>query len=65
MRAFYDRAEGAEDGTFRLEVEDTGCGIAPEDLKRIGTDYVQVGFDGILLKPVTLATLSRVLNELA
>ena len=43
LRAFYDRAEGAEDGTFRLEVEDTGCGIAPEDLKRIGTDYVQVG----------------------
>ena len=43
LRAFYDRAEGAENGTFRLEVEDTGCGIAPEDLKRIGTDYVQVG----------------------
>ncbi len=43
LRAFYDRAKEAEDGTFRLEVEDTGCGIAPEDLKRIGTDYVQVG----------------------
>jgi CheY-like chemotaxis protein/anti-sigma regulatory factor (Ser/Thr protein kinase) len=43
LRAFYDRAEGAEDGTLRLEVEDTGCGIAPEDLKRIGTDYIQVG----------------------
>ncbi len=43
LRAFYDRAEGAGEGTLRLEVEDSGCGIAPEDLKRIGTDYVQVG----------------------
>lgn len=43
LRAFYDRAKGAEAGTLRLEVEDTGCGIAPEDLKRIGSDYVQVG----------------------
>ena len=43
LRAFYDRAKGAEDGTLRLEVEDTGCGISPEDLKRIGSDYVQVG----------------------
>ncbi len=43
LRAFYDRAEGAEAGTLRIAVEDTGCGIAEEDLKRIGTDYVQVG----------------------
>ena len=30
-------------GTFHLEVEDTGCGIGEEDLKRIGSAYVQVG----------------------
>ena len=30
-------------GTFRIEVEDTGCGISEEDLKRIGSAYVQVG----------------------
>ena len=43
LRAFYDRKEGADAGTLRLEVEDTGCGISEEDLKRIGRDYVQVG----------------------
>ena len=43
LRAFYEQGEGASVGTFRLEVEDTGCGISEEDLKRIGTDYVQVG----------------------
>ena len=43
LRAFYERAEGADAGTLRLEVEDTGCGISEEDLKRIGTDYVQLG----------------------
>ena len=34
---------GDADGTFRLEVEDTGCGIAPENLARIASPYVQVG----------------------
>ena len=43
LRAFYEREKGADGGTFRLEVEDTGCGISEEDLKRIGTDYVQFG----------------------
>ncbi len=43
LRAFYDRKEGADAGTLRLEVEDTGCGISEEDLKRIGRDYVQFG----------------------
>ncbi len=43
LRAAYDWPEGAETGTFRLEVEDTGCGIAPADLARIGSAYVQVG----------------------
>ena len=31
------------EGTFRFEVEDTGCGIGEEDLKHIGSAYVQVG----------------------
>ena len=43
LRARYDRDEGAATGTFRLDVEDTGCGISEEDLKRIATPYVQVG----------------------
>ena len=43
LRASFALAEGAETGAFRLEVEDTGCGIGPEDLKRLGSAYVQVG----------------------
>ena len=35
--------DGDPAGTFRLEVEDTGCGISPENLKRIASPYVQVG----------------------
>ena len=42
LRASYERAEGAGDGVFRIDVEDTGCGISEEDLKRIGLAYVQV-----------------------
>ena len=42
LRARYDR-KGPAFGTFRLDVEDTGCGISKEDLKRIATPYVQVG----------------------
>ena len=30
-------------GEFRLEVEDTGCGIGQEDIKRLGGAYVQLG----------------------
>ena len=30
-------------GTFRLAVEDSGCGISEEDIQRIATPYVQVG----------------------
>ena len=37
-----DGADGAA-GTFRLDVEDTGCGIGKEDLARIASAYVQVG----------------------
>ena len=30
-RATFVRDNGADIGTFRLEVEDTGCGISKED----------------------------------
>ena len=43
LRATFVRDEGAETGTFRLEVEDTGSGISEEDQKRISSAYVQVG----------------------
>ncbi len=42
LRVSYECAEGAEDGVFRIDVEDTGCGISEENLKRIGSAYVQV-----------------------
>lgn len=41
--ATYEPVEGTRTGTFRLAVEDTGCGISPEDLKRIASAYVQLG----------------------
>ena len=41
--SFVPSAEDPGDGEFRLEVEDTGCGISKEDLERIATPYVQVG----------------------
>jgi len=43
LRADYERPKNAEKGVFRLSVEDTGCGIAEEDQKRICSAYVQVG----------------------
>ena len=44
LRAFFDAADAKDGaGTFRLEVEDTGCGISDEDMKRLGSAYVQVG----------------------
>ena len=41
--ARFERPKGADTGMLRLEVEDTGCGISEEDLKRIGSAYAQVG----------------------
>ena len=41
LRARFERRKDA--GVLRLEVEDTGCGISEEDLKRIGSAYSQVG----------------------
>ena len=43
LRASYDRVDGANTGTFKLEVEDTGCGISEADQQRIASPYVQVG----------------------
>jgi len=42
VRASFDRTAEANAGTLRFEVEDTGCGISEEDLKRITSPYVQV-----------------------
>ena len=41
--SFTPSAEDPKEGLFRVDVEDTGCGISEEDLKRIATPYVQVG----------------------
>ena len=43
LRASYALPPGAGTGAFTLQVEDTGCGISPEDLARIGSAYVQLG----------------------
>ena len=43
VRATFARDKGADIGTFRLEVEDTGCGISEDDLKIVASPYVQVG----------------------
>ena len=43
LRARFERRQDADTGELRLEVEDTGCGISEEDLKRIGSAYAQVG----------------------
>ena len=43
LRASFARRKGAETGEFRLDVEDTGCGISEEDLAHVGVAYVQVG----------------------
>ena len=42
VRASFSREGGADSGTFRIEVEDTGIGISEDDLKRISKPYVQV-----------------------
>ena len=43
LRARFDRRGGEDVGEFRLDVEDTGCGISEEDQRRLGSAYVQVG----------------------
>ena len=43
LRARFERRKDADTGMLRLEIEDTGCGISEEDLKRIGSAYTQMG----------------------
>jgi signal transduction histidine kinase/CheY-like chemotaxis protein len=44
VRAEFAPNPGEEfSGCFRLDVEDSGCGISEEDIQRIATPYVQVG----------------------
>ena len=43
LRATYDRDAKSSAGEFRIDVEDSGCGINEEDNKYIGKAYVQVG----------------------
>ena len=43
LRARFERRKDADSGTLRLDVEDTGCGISEENLKHLGSAYVQVG----------------------
>ena len=43
VRAICTPHESKGTCTLRLEVEDTGCGISAEDLKKIFSPYVQVG----------------------
>ncbi|MBR3084866.1 MAG: amino acid permease [Kiritimatiellae bacterium] len=42
VRVAFTPGEGGESGTLRIEVEDTGCGISEEDVKRIALPYEQV-----------------------
>ena len=42
LRASFEKDGSADTGTLRIEVEDTGCGISAEDLKKITSPYVQV-----------------------
>ena len=43
VRASFSPSEDGPYGVFRLEVEDSGCGISEADQKRIASPYVQVG----------------------
>jgi signal transduction histidine kinase len=54
-------AHFAEDSTFRLEVEDTGIGIAPQDINRLFQDFHQL--DGGLSKEVQGTGLGLALTK--
>ena len=43
IRASFTRNPDPYTGMLRIDVEDTGCGISEEDLKKIASPYVQVG----------------------
>ena len=42
VRVSFEQKSDTGKGTLRFEVEDTGCGIGEEDLKRITSPYAQV-----------------------
>ena len=42
VRSSFEKAADSKTGTLRFDVEDTGCGISENDLKRIASPYVQV-----------------------
>ena len=43
IRALFEPGPSGETGTFRMEVEDTGCGISEADLKKLARPFVQLG----------------------
>ena len=43
VRTSFVPDAGGKTGVFRLEVEDTGCGISEADMKKLARPFVQVG----------------------
>jgi signal transduction histidine kinase len=43
IRASFKPDETGRKGVFRMEVQDTGCGISASDQKKLATPFVQIG----------------------
>jgi len=43
IRSSFTPDAAGKSGTFRMEVEDTGCGISEADMKKLARPFVQVG----------------------
>jgi len=43
IRASFQPDESGTSGVFRMEVQDTGCGISEADMKKLASPFVQVG----------------------
>ena len=43
LRASFEPDATGEKGTFRMDVQDTGCGISAEDQRKLATPFVQIG----------------------